>query len=126
MKVFGVKVGKKTRTSLRLPDAALEKISVSMAKGGYGARGRSKWICEAVGMLSESVCYWELIAEEFMDDGGNELIPVTIDEVTNILLTKINAEYLNNYSEEILDTSIILRTGIYHRLIVEGGGDVSV
>jgi hypothetical protein len=125
MKALGAELSKKYRTSLRLPDRALENISSSMSKGSYGTRERSKWVCEAVKSLSITESYWDLIAEQFMDQGDNELIPITIDNETSKLLSEIEIQFLKNYKDSLIDISMIIRAAIFYRLLTEGGGAVS-
>lgn len=125
MKAFGVHADKKYRTSLRLPKSVIEKIAESMEKHGYGSKKRSKWICEALEVLVATEDYCDLIAEEFMDKGGNELIPVTLDEKSNGFLTVATDSYTHKYNVDVVDQSVILRTAIVQRLIKECGGVIS-
>lgn len=122
MKGFRVKEAKKYRTSLRLPEIVLDKISISMGNNGYGLRSRSKWICEAVRDLVQQDGYWDLIAEEFMDNKENEVILVTMDEETNSSLSKAAQDYIENFQADVIDQSVILRAAIIQRLIKENGG----
>lgn len=122
MKAFGVETEEKARTSLRLPVGLLEKMQGSMKSNDYGIRERSKWICEAVGTLVAEDCYWELIAEEFMDQGENEVIPITKDANTNKKLSDAEENYTRIYKTKVIDKSMILRAAIILRLVKEGGG----
>lgn len=125
MKVLGIELSKKYRTSLRLPDQALECMTNSMSNGGYGVRERSKWVCESVKSLSTIDNYCDLIAEGFMDDGGNELIPITIDSATSLLLKEMELQFNNIFHESLIEVSMIIRAAIFYRIMTESGGDVS-
>ncbi len=126
VKAYGVKEQRRFRTSLRIPEAASEKIKESMQSSNYGVRERSKWICEALESLAEKDSYWDLIAEEFMDQGDNDVIPVTMDEHANGLLLLTAKSYTEHTGKELVDQSVILRTAIIQRLVSEGGGLVSM
>lgn len=125
MKAFGVLEDKKARTSLRLPETVLAKISESMSKNGYGAKQRSRWICEALADLIKIEGYCELIAEEFMDKGGNEVIPVTLDDKSSGLLAGAIKSYAEKFQVDVIDQSVVLRTAIIQRLIRESGGVIT-
>jgi len=126
-KVLSFKASKGFRTSLRIPEAALNKINESMAIHGYGSKSRSKWICHAVQSFVAMNDYPALVAQEFMDQGNNVMIPVTVDNVTGLLLEEAEAELKSkNVNTLDADRSAILRSAITHRLIDDGGGLVSL
>ena len=124
MKVLGSRVEKKTRTSLRLPSVAIEMIKKSMLKQGYGSRERSRWISEAVEQLVNKKGFWDLVAEEFMDNGENEVIPLTLEYRISSLISNAEVQVKEGSSNQVVDRSIILRAAISQRLITEGGGVV--
>lgn len=124
MKVLGSRIEKKTRTSLRLPAVAIEMIKRSMLKHGYGSRERSRWISEAVEQLVNKNDFWDLVAEEFMDNGENEVIPLTLEYRISSLINNAEVEVKEGSGNQVVDRSIILRAAISQRLITEGGGVV--
>lgn len=124
MKALGVKQNIKLRSSLRVPSAVIDKVEQSMLTGNYGPRNRSRWICEAIEEFIKLDAYWELIAEVFMDSGNNQIIPITLDGVSNKLLTVAENKYLNENLNKSIDKSDIIRAAIMKRLINEYGGAV--
>lgn len=124
MKVLGSPVEKKVRTSLRLPAVAIEMIKKSMLKQDYGSRERSKWISESVEQLVNKGDYWHLVSEEFMDNGENEIIPLTLECRITDFINDAEVQVRESSGNEIIDRSIILRAAISQRLITEGGGVV--
>ncbi|MBV1870960.1 MAG: hypothetical protein KUG83_00280 [Gammaproteobacteria bacterium] len=124
MKVLGSRIEKKTRTSLRLPAIAIEMIKKSMLNQSYGSRERSRWISEAVERLVNKNDFWHLVAEEFMDSGENEVIPLTLEYRISALIKNAEIQMREGGDSKVVDRSIILRAAISQRLITEGGGVV--
>ena len=67
----------------------------------------------------------ELISEVFMDKGKNNLIVISMDENTIERIKILKEEYIDEFSVEVLDNSMIIRAAIIQRLIVEGGGSIN-
>ena len=125
MKAFGVVNDKKMRTSLRLPQPVLKKIADSLITNDYSLKYRSRWICEALDEFIQIDEYPDLIAEQFMDKGDNEVIPITLRHQAHQQLAVAAQGYVERFNTAVIDQSDILRAAIIHRLIHEAGGVVA-
>ena len=92
-----------------------------MEESGYSKRDRSKWISESVLNLEGMDRYWELVAEVFMDEGGNEVIPTTLSKGTIRVIQQIIDRCKSNINLAV-DQSDVIRAAIVCRLVKEGGG----
>ena len=107
----------KLRTTIRLPKAVQLEMQHKIIDDGYGLRGKSRWVAEAIESLLELGNYHELvdIADEMSDLTQTEVIMVQ-----ESLKTKLEAALINvrqHYPELEGVQSRIIRSSIMQRLI---------
>lgn len=123
-KVLGkkIKIIKKKRLSVRMPKSMIIDIEHRIKTEYKSVKFRSKWISAAIDELSQDENYSDLIAEEWIEPGKNEIIQITLDpqaeERLNYMDKKLN-EIIHN--KDI--SSSIVRTAILQKLIKGEGNN---
>lgn len=107
----------KSMTTAKLPKSIHQKMLEKIIGDGYGMRGKSKWIGEAIEMLLALSNYPELV------DIANE-----VDELPDIVSMRVNNELLKKIDNAVIEVrkqypamegvkSRIIRASIFQRLI---------
>lgn len=110
----------KIKTTVRLPQKTRQEMIHSIINSGYGLRGKSRWICEAIHQLLSINNYHELV------DIGNEL--EGLYEVESIYITSELKEALDHALIAVRKSypamegvqSSIIRTSIIQRMLRHG------
>jgi hypothetical protein len=82
----------KIKTTVRLPKATRQEMIQTIIANGYGMRGKSKWVSEAIHQLLAINNFHELV------DIGDEIAD----------LTEVESIYLEAQLKEELDKALIL------------------
>lgn len=112
---------KKGRASVRMPPKMLKDIGIALERSGHNLKERSNWICKAISQLASTEDYWLYVQEEWIERGSNTMIQVTMDEVTNNDIEKMQGK-IKEINPEIVASDIdiisaIIRTSIIQRFI---------
>lgn len=107
----------KIKTTVRLPKATRQEMIQTIIANGYGMRGKSKWVSEAINQLLAINSFHELV------DIGDEIAELT--EVESIYLDAELKEEINQalilirrYFPSMEGVqSCIIRTSIIQRLL---------
>jgi hypothetical protein len=118
--VFGAKPPERQkdhRIAVRIPKGMVNDIQDTMNKQGLSYRFRSKWISFAIVWLERIPQFWDSVAEEWIEAGGNELVSIVLNEVTRSALDR-EMEIVRERFPGIDDIqSKVVRTAIMQLLI---------
>lgn len=107
----------KIKTTIRLPKKTRQEMMHAVIANGYGMRGKSKWVSEAISRLLSMNNFHELvdIGNEISDLADVESIYLSLDlkeDLDNALIT-IRQHYPSMEGVQ----SCIIRTSIIQRLL---------
>lgn len=107
----------KTKVSFAVPKSLKKELQQRVISDGYGLRGKSKWVCEAVTRLFEYDNHIELIhySDELQGLDGMEAV-VLNEDIKDAVDSKI-LDVRRAHPELEGVKSRILRTAIVQRLI---------
>ncbi|MFQ5544088.1 MAG: hypothetical protein ACE5FY_07025 [Nitrospiria bacterium] len=110
-KVKVKKVSVSFRTSSKIVQIMLEHIVAD----GYGLKGKSRWITDAVERFLEMPEYWDLVdiasVQEDLDKAVTCIIPVTVNEKLEKALIEVRQHFpsMEGVKSNILRASITQR-----------------
>ena len=107
---------KKTRTTICLPIAMLEKIHASIEEEGISRKRRSQWIEMTVLRLLNKKNFQELVLEEFLEPGFNTTIPLSLSSKTKLEIDQ-TVDNIQAETHRSLEVSALIRTAISQHLI---------
>jgi hypothetical protein len=107
----------KTKVSFAVPKSLKSELQQRVISDGYGLRGKSKWVCEAITRLFKYDNHLELIyySDELQGLDGMEAV-VLNEDIKDAVENKI-IDVRRVYPELEGVKSRILRTAIVQRLI---------
>lgn len=108
---------KKMTTSIKINDSLERLLLKRIVEDGYGLRGKSRWVCEAVEGLLQLEHFPELVEYADEMDNLNQMVSLRLtealmDEVEEAVI-KVRAQYPSLEGVK----SKIIRAGILQRLI---------
>ena len=105
-----------SKVTVRLPTGMIHDLKKDMALSGYEERAQSRWIAEAIEQLTEMPGYEELVAEDFIAEGRNKSMKVSLPGPTTTTFKralKTVRAALNKTDVQ----SMVVRTAVLQRLI---------
>lgn len=111
------KVGKTIRTPVRLPVKLKEELNSAVINDGYGFKGRSLWVEDAINSLLSFESFYDLVALDedlntaFIPDGFS-LTTTTRDRLDNAIIV-----VRQHYPKMNAVLSALIRTAIMQKLI---------
>lgn len=110
----------KFKTTVRLPNSTRQEMLQTIINQGYGMRGKSAWVTEAISQLLAIVNYHELvdIGDELIALSGMESIYLPIDLKRSLDDARLVIRSYYPSMEGV--QSCIIRTSIIQRLIRGG------
>ncbi len=107
----------KSPATVKIPKSIHQQMLEQIIRDGYGIRGKSKWVCEAIDRLLKLPDFHELV------DIANEML-----ELTDIVSIRISPELLDKIDKAIIEVrkhypaiegvkSNIIRASIFQRLL---------
>lgn len=117
-KILGKKIQpiKKKRLSVRMPQSMVCDIEKNLIHNKLSIKQRSKWIADAIHDLYKNTCFLDLVAEEWIEPGGNTVLQITLDQNSETLLNEMNKVITKNLPNN--DISSIVRTAIIQKLML--------
>lgn len=107
----------KSKISFAVPGSMKIEVRTYVIKEGYGLRGKSKWICEAVERLLALKDYPELISFNDEMHGFNEVETIVLDGRLKLALERAVLQVRKEYPTLEGVKSRIMRTAIMQRII---------
>ena len=107
----------KSKISFAVPSSLKNEIREHVIKEGYGLRGKSKWISEAVNSLLLLKDYPELISYNDEMHGFDEIETVVLEYSQKIALDKAIIQIRKEYPTLEGVKSRIMRTAIMQRIL---------
>lgn len=104
-------------TTTKLPHSAHQAMLEKIIRDGYGMRGKSKWISEAVERFLQIPNYPELVDIANDMEEMNEIISLRTSEELTLQLDKAIIEIRKQYPAMEGVKSSIIRAGVIQRLI---------
>lgn len=99
------------RTSGKIVQMMLERV----VAGGYGLKGKSRWVTDAVERFLKMPGYWDLVdiasAQEDLDKSVTCIIPITVSEKLEKALIEVRQHFpgMEGVKSNILRASITQR-----------------
>lgn len=107
----------KIKTTIRLPQKTRQEMLYAIIASGYGMRGKSKWVGEAIAQLLSVTDYHELvdIGEEMgdLDEVESVYLSPELKQSLELALVEIRRHYPSMEGVQ----SCIIRTSIIQRLL---------
>ncbi len=114
---MGIMQEKKMRTTIRLPQRVRLELQQRVVSAGYGLRGKSRWVAEAIEQLLELPDYPDYvdIAEEMSDLTATEVIqlPIELKARLDHALIEVRTHYPTLEGVQ----SCLVRSAIMQRLL---------
>ena len=107
----------KSKVSFAVPESLKTEVRVHVINGGYGLRGKSQWVCEAVERLLSLKDYPELISYNDEMSGLNEVETIVIDGSLKLALDRAILQVRKEYPTLEGVKSRIMRTAIMQRIL---------
>lgn len=109
----------KVTTSIKLQKKLHRQLQQRIIEDGYGMRGKSKWIIEAIESLLKIVDYPELV--DIAEDMGqlNEIVSIRVPEELMVKLEKAIIHVRKQYPTIEGVKSNLIRASIMQRLLRE-------
>lgn len=108
-------VGKPERVNPSIGEALLSELNTLVVDQGYGLKGRSRWIREAVARLPGYDDYPTLI--RMCDEPTEKMIPVYLSGDSKLVLAQVMAEMENGLDPVTNPLSKIVATAIHQRIL---------
>lgn len=112
--------GLRARTSFRAPKGMIETLAQHFKENNISIKKRSAWISAATEALLARPDCCDIVAEEFMDYGNSEQIPLTITEDL-LCSTDRMAEVISVELNEQIERSSIIRAAITQKILIDSG-----
>ena len=103
--------------SVKIPGRLNEQLAMQIVKDGYGLRGKSRWLCEAIEKFIELKDFVELIevASESLENTKSISFRISEELLNKMQNSIITARKQNPLLDAV--QSNLVRAGIYQRLI---------
>ncbi|MEM8500689.1 MAG: hypothetical protein AAF542_21930 [Pseudomonadota bacterium] len=106
------------RTSICLPERMLDELHNCLDREGISRKRRSQWIEQAIDQLLASEDYQDIVLEEFIEEGGNQTIPLTVRQSLKATLTQVT-----HGEQALIAISSVVRVAISQRIMFHGVRD---
>lgn len=111
------KENKKIRTTIKIPSAVRKAMLTKVVEDGYGLRGKSRWISEAIESLLEMDNFYEYvkIANEMTELTDTDIVQLSLEMKKKLeqALIKVRQHYPSLEGVQ----SCIIRSSIIQRLL---------
>ncbi len=107
----------KSKVTFAIPQSLKNEIREHVIKGGYGLRGKSKWISESVEKLLSFKDYPELISYNDEMHGFDEIETVVVDYTLKLEIDRAILNVRKKYPTLEGVKSRIMRTAIMQRIL---------
>ena len=107
----------KSKITFAVPENLKHELRERVIKDGYGLRGKSKWISEAVDKLLKLSNYPELISYSDEMHGFDEIETVVVDYQLKLALDKAIVQIRKEFPTLEGIKSRIMRTAIMQRIL---------
>lgn len=107
----------KSRVSFAVPKSLQDELRLKVITGGYGMRGKSLWVSEAVEQLLSIPKYPELVSFNDEMHGLNKVETISLDKKIQLDLEKAVLNVRKEYPTIEGVKSRIFRTAIVQRII---------
>jgi metal-responsive CopG/Arc/MetJ family transcriptional regulator len=107
----------KTKITFAIPENLKSELQARVIKNGYGLRGKSKWVSEAVESFLELKDFLDLIGYSDEMHGFDQVETVVIEYSLKMKLDKAIVDIRKEYPTIEGVKSRILRTAILQRLL---------
>jgi hypothetical protein len=107
----------KSKITFAVPESLKNEVRMYVIKEGYGLRGKSKWVSEAVESLLSLKDYPELISYNDEMYGFNEIETIVLSGQLKLALEKAVLQVRTEYPTLEGVKSRIMRTAIMQRIL---------
>lgn len=108
---------KKISISFRTSDKIDQKVLESVVLGGYGLKGKSRWIAESIEQLLDMPEYWDLVDIASAQEDFGKGVTCSIPEAIIKKIEKALIEVRQHFPSMEGVKSNILRASINQRII---------